>query len=197
MRLLAGLLGLVLALAAEEQGRAVEKCAGCTSVVDRMYQAVLKAVPGEKTETSLVELFETFCDDFQYYSSLTLYNTTLDQEFSYYRPPTEATEATPDGRNLYSFCQNLYEENEEMLEAYALSLNKASSQTIQLELCVERMHHCTEVKARQMAITFVHALRAANMDPRKLKSTTRQGNGKGKKKKKKKNKKQKGRKAEL
>jgi hypothetical protein len=176
MRLL--LLSFIAAVAAEAPGKDVDKCAGCASMVDRMYQAVLKVAPGEtRVETEIVEIFETFCDDFQYYSSLTLYNKTLDQDFAYYRPPTEATEATPDGKRLYSFCQSLYEDNEEMLEKFALSLQKASSQTIQVDLCVNKMKLCTEVGLRQMAITFVHALRAANMDPRKLKSTTRGGGG--------------------
>ena len=177
------------------RGKDVDKCAGCTSMVDRMYQAVLKAAPGEtRQETSIVEIFDGFCDQFQWYNSMTFYNKTLDQEFVYYRPPTEpTTEATADGGRLMHFCQALYESHEEMLEEYALSLTKKSSSNIQVDLCVKKMDHCTEKYLKDMAITFVGALRAANMDPRKLKSTTRE-NPDGKKSKRKKKKKKKSKK---
>jgi hypothetical protein len=160
---------------------------GCTAVVDAFFQKTLRVAPeSPRPEYSVLEILETLCDDFVYYTAQNV------DGYVFYQPPRVAVPENDDGKALKSYCQIFVEEYDELLIEYGLKMNKGSSASIQTDICVDKVKRCEAEKLKEMAraiMANIEQLRKGGMPDSMPKGQNSEAPAKKKAKKQKKSKK--------
>ena len=189
------------------EARQLDKCAGCSAMVDQVYQRILAAVPNDTRlrvdESTATDVLDAACDLFDQFKMQTV-DWTDGNTYSWYRPnrldgPGSATRSTPEGQAMQRYCHGLVEEHYDPLTTYARSIKKESSRSIQTDICVEMTGLCDQAKLIESAKAFVAAMSGTHQEVNTLErgNVLKADTKADKKKQKKKTKKKKAAKQEL
>jgi hypothetical protein len=125
----------------------LDKCSGCASIVDQLWQGVTRNSPRKnRAEYEILEVFEELCDGFVNYEAVDAGG------FLWYHRRWKG-DLPPDGPVLKSFCERFLEKHEDKLVEYARNMESATN--VQLDVCVEMASLCDRDRLVEMAQAVV------------------------------------------